>query len=346
MNRIHLLAACLFLGVAAHAQSPAEILTAASPSVVTVEAKIEIDLGEMAMMMGLEDDVIERTLTGHGVVVRADGLVAVPTSAIEMPLRRGGRMRLEPERTALTVSFHAEHRLPMQVVGVSKKLGLSFLQPLKKSNVKWRPVAVHYDSALLAGEDIVAVGRTPLELGRTAFVVRGQCGAPLQRPFACALALGLDAGGLAVYTAKGTFVGVSITAPRAEEDPASRFLPGGRRAPSILVVGGPLLREEIPGGAGDAPAETPSNVRMTKAEFLEYARRLLGVEDDEKTLLRFVDAVDANGDGSVSEKEFAARMDVLDRILDEPREKDDDDSDREPPGEREPDDVEADFERA
>lgn len=62
----------------------------------------------------------------------------------------------------------------------------------------------------------------------------------------------------------------------------------------------------------------------TLEEFREYATERLEGQLDEKQITKFVEMVDANSDGTISEDEFENRMDVLQSVMAGDTESDDD----------------------
>ena len=318
-----------------------KIMKATHGSVVAVEATIEMDFGDMAQMMQMEDEIVEQQLNGVGIVLR-DGLVAVPTAAIEAEapgfLFAGGGdeggPQIDVKRTALHIVGADGKRHDAQVVGESKTFDVSFLAP---KNGKFGASVVDVGRSVTGsvGWDLLAISRLPKKFGYAPRLEKGYAAAAVTKPATGLIAKGLDIAGAAVFDSAGRLVGVTVPVPSTDEDGGGMMMMfggGGPNpfAPRLLIVSAKELLADAPKaeaaetadvapsgegqpGVGFGVADADKDGSTSKDEFNDYvSERMGGVDDD--FIAMFFEAVDADKNGTLSAAEFEKRFEALEVI--------------------------------
>ncbi|MAG58036.1 MAG: hypothetical protein CMJ83_17255 [Planctomycetes bacterium] len=327
MNRI--VAVVLALSVAVVAQDGAssdikKLLGKHASSVVRVETVIEIDLGQIADMMGV-DAIQKKTQEGVGVVV-ANGLIAVPSSVIaaEPPsfMMGPGGSEMEAERKSVHVISADGKKVAAKVSSESKDLGLSFLSVEGASGMS--VINLGGKSSAQVGDQLIAIARAGKRFEHVVRIEKGYLSGERATKVG-ALQQGLRTAGCAVFDTSGSFVGVTRrVAPQRSEGMQLPMLMAASSNLPVVVVPASSIVKALPEGARRAAPTGPVSEAFESAdanedgsvsdkEFKAYASGRLQGQDD-AFFARFFKLIDADKNGKLDSAEFEKRMEALGRM--------------------------------
>ncbi|MEM7261726.1 MAG: thioredoxin domain-containing protein [Planctomycetota bacterium] len=327
MNRM-LLLITLFSCASLVTPSVAGAGEAVPNGVVAIEAEVQVDFGEMADAMGLDDAIMTHVFRTSGVVVTASR-IAVSRASIEMPGVEFGPMPLTPK----TISVHAitsngERRKgkivesPVDGIAMIEIEGSTPLVPAAASPTLPK-----------VGTDLIGVARLPKRFGYAPRTIRGYVSATVAKPGSFLVIEGDFSPGDGIFDANGRLVGIATTLPNEPSDlegfgmvgtaPVMLCAPTGALRTGDAPVAGEA-KEGQPDLGADAPMDPEgpevfaeidrdSDGTLTPEDFVGYAKtRLIGAPSE--ILESFAKVVDQNSDGKITRAEFAARFDRLEEV--------------------------------
>ncbi len=290
---VFLLSACLM----AQGQSSQEsLMTAAAKHLVAVEVIFEIDIGEMAQMMGMEDSVIEQDVFGAGVIVSSNGLIAVGSDILKakpLPFGMPGAEGPEAELISLKVIGADKKSHKAKVVGKSTEYGVTFLR-LEETRIKIGTPLPKNSSEAKFGVDLIAVGRLAKANGYAPYITRSYVSAKVTSPVDAYVPQGLHASGELVLNKLGKFVGITVKGKRkiSPEDFGIERSSAETRADYLLVnigdlmksIPAPLLAQvEKPSAAGERLVAIRTSFEKAREDFGNEIEKRMAKNGEEET---------------------------------------------------------------
>jgi serine protease Do len=192
----------------ANAAAPAATTTAAAAS-TTPAGKLydAITPSLVAVQYTWENELQRRELTGTGVVVSADGLIAAPITLFE--IRAIPDEQIKDVKILVPTPGAEPDEIDATFIGRDERSGLAFLRP-KDNGHKWNPVTF-VDATPDVGGTVYSVGLMPKAAGYKSYLTQGVVSAQLRGETPLVMVSGgLAAGGSPALLPDGRAVGIVV----------------------------------------------------------------------------------------------------------------------------------------
>ncbi len=232
-------------------QGASDQLKDAGPSLVAVVAEFELDLGQMAQMLGLDDPTLVIEQGGTGIIVNPYGVILVSQDMLSSPSlpRMGPDGSRVASRSKITVRLGKGRVYQAKVIEENKSLGVAFLRIHDPKGAIFKAVNLDTDARATIGEELLCVGRLSEDFGFALKANRIHLAGAITQPVSAFLQQGCDLNGACVYNASKQLIGFAVMTPKAEtkdDGPFASLKNRGGDKQLTVVLPARVIRDNLP----------------------------------------------------------------------------------------------------